>query len=106
MTLVLGIVLAELLLGLESAFDFTNIRIWPLHLGGVFGLATILIMIGGLTPNGNELSAVVNNLLRERSGDAQKKVNSLSHLIQTLSLVGVTFALLSVGLMAFARTVY
>ncbi len=101
-TIILGVTLAELLLGFEAAFVFSDIRIWPLHVGGGLGLASVLMLIMGAMPVRNDiLSLAVEN----NEPLAEARIRMLSRRIQLLALVGIAFALISASLMALSRSV-
>ncbi len=101
-TIILGVTLAELLLGFEAAFVFSDIRIWPLHVGGGFGLAAVLILIMGAMPIRNDILSLV---FENSAPQAEARIRMLSRRMQLLALVGAAFTLISASLMALSRSV-
>lgn len=105
MTIMLGITLAELLLGFESALDFGNTRVWPLHLGGALGLMSVLILIMGIAPSRSDIAALLWQFTQNKSSDVEPTLKSLVWRVRIMSIASLGLSLLAAGLMAFSRSV-
>ncbi len=103
--IMLGIILAELLLGFESALDFGNTRIWPLHLGGGFGLMSVLILMMGMIPSRSDMISLLRKIDANKGPEIEPRLRSLAWRVRILSAGSLGLSLIAVGLMAFSRSV-
>ncbi len=103
--IILGIALAELLLGFESALEFENTRIWPLHLGGALGLMSLLVLMMGILPTRNDMLSLLRKFDAQGDSGIEARLAMLARRVQVMSLGALGLSLVSAGLMAFSRAV-
>ena len=103
-TLMLGIALAELLLGFESALDFGNIRIWPLHIGGALGLMSVLILVMGIVPKRADMVSLLRRFNADANSEIELRVKSHVWRVRAMSAASLGLSLIAAGLMACSRS--